>query len=103
VAVVDRDENGVSLPALVEFLGKRDIQGVLLEGGPTLAWSAIRDGIVDQVVLYLSCALIGGRDAPGWLGGAGAPTLAEASQLDIVSVEWLDRDLKVVADVHRDR
>ena len=103
VAVLDRDESGVSLPALMEILGKRDIQGVLLEGGPTLAWSAIRDGVVDQIVLYLAPTLIGGRDAPGWLTGAGAPTLAEASPLDIVSVERLDRDLKVVADVHRDR
>lgn len=103
VAVVDRDESGVSLPALVEILGKRDIQGVLVEGGPTLAWSAIRDGVVDQIVLYLAPILIGGRDAPGWLAGAGAPTLGKASQLDIASVERLDRDLKVVADVHRDR
>jgi diaminohydroxyphosphoribosylaminopyrimidine deaminase/5-amino-6-(5-phosphoribosylamino)uracil reductase len=103
VTVVDRDERGVSLPALVEILGKRDIQGVLMEGGPTLAWSAIRDGVVDQIVLYLAPTLIGGRDAPGWLAGAGARTLANASQLDLVSVERLDRDLKVVADVHRDR
>jgi diaminohydroxyphosphoribosylaminopyrimidine deaminase/5-amino-6-(5-phosphoribosylamino)uracil reductase len=58
---------------------------------------------VDQIVLYLAPTLIGGHDAPGWLAGAGAPTLAKASQLDIVSVERLDRDLKVVADVHRDR
>jgi diaminohydroxyphosphoribosylaminopyrimidine deaminase/5-amino-6-(5-phosphoribosylamino)uracil reductase len=103
VAVVDRDGERVSLPALVEVLGKRDVQGVLIEGGPTLAGSAIRDGVVDQVVLYLAPKLIGGREAPGWLGGAGAPTLAKAAPLDIVSVERLDGDLKVVADVHRDR
>ncbi|HEX4942365.1 MAG TPA: hypothetical protein VFW51_07505, partial [Actinomycetota bacterium] len=59
--------------------------------------------VVDQIVLYLAPTLIGGRDAPGWLAGVGVPTLADASQLDIVSVERLDRDLKVVADVHRDR
>jgi diaminohydroxyphosphoribosylaminopyrimidine deaminase/5-amino-6-(5-phosphoribosylamino)uracil reductase len=103
VAVVDPDGTGVSLPGLMEMLGKRDIQGVLMEGGPTLAWSAIHDGVVDQIVLYLSPIVIGGAEAPGWLAGAGAPTLAKAPRTDIVSVEHIGRDLKVVADVHRDR
>jgi len=104
VAVVDRDENGgVSLPALVEALGKRDVQGVLMEGGPTLAWSAIRDGVVDQVVVYLAPMLVGGREATGWLAGSGFASIGRAARLDLVSVERLGADLKVVADVHRDR
>jgi diaminohydroxyphosphoribosylaminopyrimidine deaminase/5-amino-6-(5-phosphoribosylamino)uracil reductase len=103
VAVIDPDETGVSLPGLMEVLGKRDVQGVLLEGGPTLAWSAIRDGVVDQIVLYLAPIVIGGADAPGWLAGMGAPSLAKAPRMDIVSVERVGDDLKVVADVHRDR
>jgi diaminohydroxyphosphoribosylaminopyrimidine deaminase/5-amino-6-(5-phosphoribosylamino)uracil reductase len=103
VAVVDPTETGLSLPGLMEVLGKRDIQGVLLEGGPTLAWSAIHDGVVDQIVLYLAPLVIGGTDAPGWLAGAGAPSLAKAPRIDIVSVDRAGPDLKVVADVHRDR
>ena len=103
VVVLDRDEAGVSLPALMEVLGKRDVQGVVVEGGPTLAWSAIHDGVVDQIVLYVAPTVIGGADAPGWLAGLGAPTLAKASPVDIASVDRLGRDLKVVADVHRDR
>jgi diaminohydroxyphosphoribosylaminopyrimidine deaminase/5-amino-6-(5-phosphoribosylamino)uracil reductase len=103
VAVIDPDATGVSLPGLMEVLGKRDIQGVLLEGGPTLASSAIRDGVVDQVVLFLAPIVIGGSDAPGWLAGMGAPTLAKAPRMDIVSVDRIGPDLKVVADVHRDR
>jgi diaminohydroxyphosphoribosylaminopyrimidine deaminase / 5-amino-6-(5-phosphoribosylamino)uracil reductase len=104
VAMVDRDETGgVSLPALVETLGKRDIQGVLLEGGPTLAWSAVRDGVVDQLVVYLAPMLLGGREATGWLAGSGFAPVGEAARVDLVSVERLGGDLKVVADVHRDR
>jgi diaminohydroxyphosphoribosylaminopyrimidine deaminase/5-amino-6-(5-phosphoribosylamino)uracil reductase len=103
LAFVDPDGTGISLPGLMEMLGKRDIQGVLLEGGPSLAWSAIHDAVVDQIVLYLAPMVIGGAEAPGWLAGAGAPTLAKAPRLDIVSVEDIAGDLKVVADVHRDR
>ncbi|MBA3363582.1 MAG: dihydrofolate reductase family protein, partial [Actinobacteria bacterium] len=104
VAVLDRDRTGgVSLPALIELLGKRDLQGVVLEGGPTLAWSAIRDGVVDQLVLYIAPMLVGGREATGWLAGSGFAPVGRAAPVEIVSIERLGPDVKVVADVHRDR
>ena len=96
-------EGTVSLSLLMELLGKRDVQTVLLEGGPTLAWSAVEAGIVDRFVLYLAPTLIGGAEAPGILGGGGIRTIADALPVEIVEVETLGRDLKVVADVHRDR
>jgi diaminohydroxyphosphoribosylaminopyrimidine deaminase/5-amino-6-(5-phosphoribosylamino)uracil reductase len=104
VAVLDRDPTGgVSLPAVVELLGKRDMQGVLLEGGPTLAWSAIREGVIDQVVLYLAPVLVGGQGATGWLAGSGFAPIGRAARVDIVSIARVGSDVKVVADVHRDR
>ncbi|HEX6401276.1 MAG TPA: bifunctional diaminohydroxyphosphoribosylaminopyrimidine deaminase/5-amino-6-(5-phosphoribosylamino)uracil reductase RibD [Actinomycetota bacterium] len=104
VAVLDRDPAGaVSLPALTEALGKRDVQGVVLEGGPTLAWSAVRDGVVDQVVVYLAPILVGGHAATGWVSGGGFAPIDRAARLSVASVERVGPDLKVVADVHRDR
>jgi diaminohydroxyphosphoribosylaminopyrimidine deaminase/5-amino-6-(5-phosphoribosylamino)uracil reductase len=104
VIVLDREaEGGVSLRALMQTLGKRDVQGVLFEGGPTLAWSAIRAGVVDQLVLHVAPSLVGGDLAPGWLGGGGFAPIDRAASVDVVSVDRLGPDLKVVADVHRDR
>jgi diaminohydroxyphosphoribosylaminopyrimidine deaminase/5-amino-6-(5-phosphoribosylamino)uracil reductase len=104
VIVLDRDRGGgASLPALMDALGKRDVQGVVLEGGPTLAWSATRDDVVDRIVLYVAPKLIGGHGAAGWLGGAGVPSIGRAVPVEIVSVDRIGADLKVVADVHRDR
>lgn len=103
VLILERDAgDGVSLPALVASLGKRDVQGVLLEGGPTLAWSAIRDGVVDRVLWYLAPVLVGGTEAPGALGGLGFAPIAEALRLELASVERLGDDLRLEADVHRD-
>jgi diaminohydroxyphosphoribosylaminopyrimidine deaminase/5-amino-6-(5-phosphoribosylamino)uracil reductase len=104
VWVVDQaDGDGrVSLPAVVEALGKREVQDLLLEGGPILAWSAVRQGLVDRLVLYLAPKLIGGG-APGVLEGPGISTISRALGLEITEVDEVGRDLKVVADVHRDR
>ena len=103
VEICERDPNGgVSLPSLMAALGCRDVQGVLIEGGPTLAWSAIRDGVVDRVVCYLAPILVGGANARGVLEGAGFAPIAAALRLDVVSVERIGADLLLEADVHGD-
>ena len=103
VRVYRSEGSGVPLRELFGDLGKRDVQGVLLEGGPTLAFAAVEDGVVDRVVLYLAPKLIGGQDAPGVLGGRGFAPIADAMPLRILSFDRLGDDLRVEADVHRDR
>ena len=103
VEFVERDPAGeVSLPDLLARLGKRDAQGVLVEGGGSLAWGFVQAGCVDRLVLYLAPKLVGGADAPGVLMGEGVASIGEALDVEIVSLERLGEDLKVVADVHRD-
>ncbi len=104
VQVCERDaDGGVSLGALMAALGKRDVQGVLLEGGPTLAWSAVRDGVVDRVVFYLAPILLGGAGAMSAVEGAGFAPVAEALRVTLSSVERIGDDLRLEGDVHRDR
>ena len=104
VALLDRDADGrVSLPSLVAELGKRDVQGLVFEGGPTLAWSAVREGLIDRIVWYVAPLLVGGSTAPTSLGGSGFAPIGDALRLGPLTVETLDPDLKVVADVHGHR
>jgi diaminohydroxyphosphoribosylaminopyrimidine deaminase / 5-amino-6-(5-phosphoribosylamino)uracil reductase len=103
VVEYEPEGGGVPLPQLLSDLGKRGVQGVLLEGGPTLAWSMVEDRAVDKVVVYLAPKLIGGQDAPGVLGGRGFAPIAQAMQLSVASFDRVGEDLKVEAHVHRDR
>jgi diaminohydroxyphosphoribosylaminopyrimidine deaminase/5-amino-6-(5-phosphoribosylamino)uracil reductase len=91
------------LDRLFETIGKRDLQHVLLEGGPTLAWAAADAGLVDRVVVFLAPVLLGGAGAPGILMGAGSPSVTDALRLQVVDVDRVGDDIRVVADVHRDR
>ena len=103
VVELEGDDGRVALDVLLAHLGKRDVQSVLLEGGPTLAWAAVEDGLVDKVVLYLAPKLVGGADAPTVLGGRGFAPIANALALRIRSFDLIGSDLKVEADVHRRR
>ena len=102
VLVLEAGEDGrVPLDELVAELGKRELQTVLIEGGSSLAWSAVEGEVVDRLVLYLAPKLIGGVDAPGVLGGAGIRGIAEALPVSLRSIERVGDDVKMVADVHR--
>jgi diaminohydroxyphosphoribosylaminopyrimidine deaminase/5-amino-6-(5-phosphoribosylamino)uracil reductase len=103
VVVLAAEGDRVPIGELVSLLGKRDLQGVLLEGGPTLAFAAIEEGVVDKVVLYLAPKLVGGVDAPTVLGGRGFAPISSAARLRVRSFDPIGEDLRVEADVHRDR
>ena len=104
VVVLEADvAGGVSAPALLRELGKRDVQGALLEGGATLAWSFVRDGVVDRVVQYLAPTVLGGVAAPSAVGGDGFAPVGAGARLSIVDVARVGPDLRVEADVHGDR
>ncbi|HJP65647.1 MAG TPA: bifunctional diaminohydroxyphosphoribosylaminopyrimidine deaminase/5-amino-6-(5-phosphoribosylamino)uracil reductase RibD [Actinomycetota bacterium] len=92
----------VPLRALLSDLGGAGIQSALIEGGPTLAAAALEEGVVDRLVVYLAPKLIGG-DAPGMFDALRIGTIGEARPLRIRTVERIGDDVKVVADVHRDR
>jgi len=66
--------------------------------------SFFANGLVDKVHAYIAPRLIGGRDAPGPLGGAGVERLAEAIPLRDMDSTRLGADLLITGyvDVHRD-
>ena len=103
VLVCEPNDSGrVSLVDLMKRLGDRDVQSVLVEGGPTLAGSAVREGVVDKVIIFFAPRFLGGSSAPGILGEAGRRSLEEALELQIAEVSRHGADLKVEAYVHGD-
>ena len=81
-------------------LAARGVQTTMIECGPDLAFDAIRGGIVDKIVAFLSPRIIGGREIPAF-GGEGVGTLSEAFRLDNWEVEPVGPDLMITSYVHR--
>lgn len=93
----------VALQPLLEELGKRGILSVLVEGGSTVHASFVAQGLVDKMYAYIAPRIIGGRDAPSPIGGAGIEHLAEAIPLRELDATRLGADLLITGyvDVHR--
>jgi diaminohydroxyphosphoribosylaminopyrimidine deaminase/5-amino-6-(5-phosphoribosylamino)uracil reductase len=83
------------LGEILDELGRRDVLQVLVEGGATVAADFHRAGLVDQYVLYLAPALMGGDDGQALFRGSGTSTINDLWRGNIVSVEKLGPDLRV--------
>ena len=81
--------------SVLRELGKRSIQSVLVEGGPSLAGLLLEAALVNKMTFFVAPMIIGGQDAPSAIGGAGAEKIADALQLDEVEVRQHDRDIEI--------
>lgn len=101
VIVVEKSPRRVSLERLLEALGKRGILSVMIEGGAEINASALREGVVDKVLVFLAPILIGGKSTPTAVGGEGIETLSQALRLRDMRIERFDGDILVEGYIDR--
>ncbi|MDD2568815.1 MAG: bifunctional diaminohydroxyphosphoribosylaminopyrimidine deaminase/5-amino-6-(5-phosphoribosylamino)uracil reductase RibD [Clostridia bacterium] len=86
-------DNGVDLKFLMQALGEQKIDSVLLEGGSTLNYSALNQGIVDKLNVFIAPKIIGGANAKTAVGGHGKELMEEAFQLSELQVYHFGNDI----------
>ena len=91
----------VELGDLLNKLGARGVQSVLVEGGAILNQSLLTTGLVDRVVIFFAPKLLGGNDGKGMFSGDGVRTLAEAVRLRDVRVSRCGEDTLIEGEVLR--
>jgi diaminohydroxyphosphoribosylaminopyrimidine deaminase/5-amino-6-(5-phosphoribosylamino)uracil reductase len=92
---VVRNSGRRNLELVLEELGERALQSVLVEGGAQVAGTLLEAGLVNKITFFVAPRLIGGRDAPNAIGGLGAESLAEAIELDDVGMIQRGSDFEI--------
>ncbi len=87
----------VDLRALLEALGRRGDNEVLVEGGGELLAGLLAFGLVDEVQACLAPIVIGGRTAGTPVGGIGVERIDQAGRFEIVDLARRDQDVWIVA------
>ncbi|MFH0862439.1 MAG: bifunctional diaminohydroxyphosphoribosylaminopyrimidine deaminase/5-amino-6-(5-phosphoribosylamino)uracil reductase RibD [Candidatus Altiarchaeota archaeon] len=94
VWAVGRQE--VDLVRLMEKLGKKGVTSVLIEGGATVNYAAVKAGIVDKFMLCMAPKLMLGENTPAFRG-EGIEALDNALKLRFESVTKVGDDLVIEA------
>ena len=87
----------VDLSALLRDLARREVNELHLEAGHKLNGSFIREGLLDECLLYLAPRLLG--PGQGLAGFGPLKSLSDGVQMTFQSVEPIGDDLRVLARV----
>jgi diaminohydroxyphosphoribosylaminopyrimidine deaminase/5-amino-6-(5-phosphoribosylamino)uracil reductase len=101
VTCLPNADGKVDLPGLLKDLAARGVNELHVESGHKLNGSMLREGCVDEVLVYLAPKLIGsGLDIASHIHAGGPLTsLAGVVPLEFKSVDLLGPDLRVVARI----
>ena len=78
VMVATGRERGGARGRALDELGSREIQSVLLEGGPHLAGVFLEAGEIDEARMFIAPMLLGGRESKGAVEAQGVESIADA-------------------------
>ncbi|WP_296650512.1 bifunctional diaminohydroxyphosphoribosylaminopyrimidine deaminase/5-amino-6-(5-phosphoribosylamino)uracil reductase RibD [Paraburkholderia sp.] len=90
----------VDLPAMLTELAARGVNELHVEAGNKLNGSLLREGCVDELLLYVAPSLLG-TDALGMIDIAAPESLDERTRLTFHAVERIGDDLRILARVVR--
>jgi diaminohydroxyphosphoribosylaminopyrimidine deaminase/5-amino-6-(5-phosphoribosylamino)uracil reductase len=86
-----------SLARLLDVLGSRNVQSLMIEGGAEVnAAALLGERIVDRVLLFLAPKVVGGQGTP-LVGGPGVKRMADALPLEILKLRRFGPDLLLEA------
>ena len=86
----------VDLPAMLEELVRRGVNELHVEAGFRLNGSLVREGCVDEFLIYLNPSLLGDA-AQGMVDLPGFSSLDERVKMKIASVERIGDDIRILA------
>jgi diaminohydroxyphosphoribosylaminopyrimidine deaminase/5-amino-6-(5-phosphoribosylamino)uracil reductase len=79
----------------LELLGQRQIQSLLVEGGAETLGAFFEQRLVDKFYFFYAPKFLGGRQAPGVLGGQGVTRLKDGPQVKELTLSRLGPDILI--------
>lgn len=96
---VSEKDGKTDLNELMDKLGERGIDSIILEGGATLNAQALSSGIVNYVQIYIAPKIFGGEAAKGAIAGKGVDTPAEAYYIRNKKISEIGDDFLIEGEV----
>lgn len=97
VIICQQTNKRVDLKNLMQELAKRNIDSILLEGGGTLNYEALKHGIIDKVIAFIAPKIIGGKNALTPVEGEGISQLNNAIELNNMKIIQSGQDIMIEA------
>jgi diaminohydroxyphosphoribosylaminopyrimidine deaminase/5-amino-6-(5-phosphoribosylamino)uracil reductase len=102
VSVLPNAAGKVDLAALMKALGERSLNEVHIEAGYKLNGSLLREGLVDELLLYMAPSILG-DSSRGMFNLPEFAALSERYDFNVRSLTQIGRDIRIRAHVVREQ
>ena len=93
------DDGYINLDKLMIQLGKMNIDGILLEGGGTLAWSMLKYGYINEIHTFTAPKIFGSSKAGTPVKGEGVDEVVDAPEFCLKDVQNIDGDIMAIYSI----
>lgn len=93
IKIISAGTKTIRLKNLLKQLSKQKIQSILVEGGGTVNWQFIKEGLFDEILLTITPCLIGGNKSINLIEGLGFQNISKSPKLRLKSVHRLKNDI----------
>ncbi|MBA7501499.1 2,5-diamino-6-ribosylamino-4(3H)-pyrimidinone 5'-phosphate reductase [subsurface metagenome] len=83
----------VNLRRLLKRLHSLRVRRLLLEGGSTINWGMLKQGLVDEVRVAVAPRIVGGVKAKSLVGGAGFAEVRNGIKLKLLNVKKIEKHI----------
>ena len=97
VKLIQLQTEKLKLNDVLDAIGEHGIQSLYVEGGSTVHGSFVKEKLFQECHWYIAPKLLAGNDAISVVGGVAPEKMAEATNLEIISLEQIGSDIKVIA------
>src|SRR4051795_1359632 len=97
VIVATGENEGARVENALDELGAREIQSLLLEGGPHLAGAFVEAGEIDEARMFIAPLMLGGATAKTAVEGMGVGEIAAGARALAIETERIEDDVLVIA------
>jgi len=101
VIITPSGDKRVDLNYLMRAMGDMGIDSILLEGGSTLNYSALEEGIIDKVITFISPKMFGGTTGKTPVGGKGIELVKDSILFTNTEVTRFDEDIMIEAYIKK--
>lgn len=93
IEIIVTGKRSVNVKTFLKKLVKKGIKTILVEGGGTINWEFIRNGLFDEILITVSPFVIGGTNAVSFVEGKGFAKITKSPKLKLKSIKRLENHL----------
>ena len=101
IAPVKGKHGHVDLKWLMKELAKIEVSSILIEGGGRLIGRALKENLVDRMMIYIAPKLIGDQNGISSVAGLNITDVGQAIGLENITIDYLKPDILIQGYVHR--